>query len=175
MAPQPFELPRNPPENGAPPRDRPLQSFAGPLADVGWLHDPADRPGLSRREQPQVPLEAEVGDDAVRLVSRVDPVAAQMGVKGARPGVDPPRVADGDRADEADAVRSERRAHGGAEQEVSPPAADSLAEGPARPFERSPREEGAMISTVDTRMIPLPALGLFRNGQAESESAVSAG
>ena len=32
-----------------------------------------------------------------------------------------------------------------------------------------------MISTVETRMIPLPACGLFRNGQAESESAVRAG
>jgi hypothetical protein len=63
--------------------------------------------GFARRERPQKAFDAKVDRDPVGLVSGIDAVATQKGVKGAGAEVDWRCVTDGDRADDPDALRSE--------------------------------------------------------------------
>ena len=109
-------------------------------------------------------LDAEVDRDPVGFVARIDAVATQKCVERAALSVDRRRVPDGDRADDADALRSERRPHGRPRSRSLPqPLTDSANTQFAH---RSARRviAGAMISTDETRMTPAPTDGLFRNG-----------
>ena len=102
----------------------------------------ANRACLARRKPPQEPLDAELGDDLVCFVGRIDAVAAQVSVEGAVPCVDRPRVPDRNRAHDADPVRPEGRPRGGPEQKVRSPAAGRFRKNPAEALERPPRETG---------------------------------
>src|SRR5438270_21160 len=86
-------------------------------------------------------FDAEIGDDAIGFVSRIDPEAAEIGVEVAARRINRTRVPDGDGPDDADRPRAEGGARGRTENEIGSPAADALRKGPTDALESASGEQ----------------------------------